>query len=219
MTNTFKPGDKVKTKGDTANALITKGKIYTVATRQSDHTYYSECIWITENDRGKIDWFLADIFELVESTPLPSYINDAVGYIMCTPDAMTPEEIVKRLNEDAQFLKSVCDRDDIEWAYDNNWRPLNDISYSHGNYRVAPKKPKILQLTSWKCELKCGVLSVGCKKFSANTVMTELVSIVKHNLTTYGSLCACRDGVKFENYLLPWADAEKLLAFLEENKV
>lgn len=94
-------------------------------------------------------------------------------------------------------------------------------SYFEGKelkYRVKRTPAPITLSTGWRVELRDSVVMVGCQEFRTKELYDTLYNLCRGvSADTLGSevVEATRKGIEWCDEMLPWDDADRLLAYLE----
>lgn len=104
------------------------------------------------------------------------------------------------------------------------WRALKTIQ--HITYRLKPRVlvPSWTTSTGWRVtyadpsrSVDNKAVTIGCKQFDQQALLKDLIQILDNN-RAHGkeySLIPTRKGVRFEDHILLWADAERILSELK----
>jgi hypothetical protein len=237
-----KVGQKVRIKNENLRsnaARCFRGQICTVKEFEE--------YWVTvredPTDRG-IHW---DEIEFIEEKDMPismgkqvdtntsaMWHNGSQGACGSGGSPRTPQEeidfLLKMANEGLAAMEKLQDltTGTIEFSYSDSkdWSPCGKLVGC--KYRIKPKPIMPSWLTSgsdvWNVIMTDdGNIQIGCKIFNAKALRYVLNALVSCNLPSAthlddkGHFFSTKAGVKLDNHVLPWVDAERLLN--ELNKI
>lgn len=195
---------------------FTKGEIYTLRDTSTEW----RCPIVTD-DAGEENGWGARNFELVEETNVDQRRKRA-------------QELVDLLNKRDEYLKEAVVNGEIEVdtkLFSSGFEVLTPAHVENvgWKYRLKPKVPKFpepiaLRDSGHHVELRETGLKVGCQEFNSD----KLKRALQFHCTNNGAgeeasnslgIKASRKGITYQNrHHLTWADADQLLAFLEQVK-
>lgn len=219
----FKVGDKIRFLGKAAGGYETSfwipGKVYTFKKylRYDGNDFDSICV--TEGGSNHVG-----AFELA-----------------FPPTESELERLVRVANEGIKAISELRDRSgevEIASAHHGKVYAWSSVSFGfldgHFQLRIKPKQRPLPEpiyvgrdcndggpLPGWKVELSADrkTVKVGCQSFDVDVAQNALSSLVRSNHCVYAlidhNLCATKQGVKYGSNSITWADADRLLAWLE----
>ena len=204
----FNKGDKVKCIRSYDKHEPQEGRIYTI----HDYTKYGlpilkEFIGLNISGYGPRDYYDDDHFELVKE------------------DDMSPENIVKKLNEHIGWHTEVYKKypnglPGLQWRSENGTN-INTSSHTHddGIYSLYKKELSIKNIGGHTVYINGSNLHIGCRVFNLEQAIYVLKSmcngssdIIYNDISAFGS----RIGIKEQGDTLSWEDADILLKALQE---
>lgn len=206
MNRKFKLGDSIRCIDVQSNSrYLTKGKIYTVLSYDSDLD--TVCVIADDNTSHN---FFPYRFELVEQDALDVLIaraNDGMRAI---------EQLVK-------YHDHELETDHKDFTKVSSWFEPIQPTFR----RKAPPLPAPFTLKDSLHSVQCidaSTVKVGCQTFRFDQLRQGLFLLIREDCSEYSSiegpynLSASKRGVSYGGNSITWADAEQLLAALEQVK-
>jgi hypothetical protein len=144
------------------------------------------------------------------------------------------ERLVRVANEGRVALEKLMQIGGAEYSIipPYNWTPISYNQFTKGHrYRVKPKHSfepfhvgtpgGLHNLGSWLVKLEGNILHIGCKQFLAALVLETIRGLRDAGLSLVTSFEGAtpsgrRSGIVWSQYMLSWADCDKIVDALEK---
>lgn len=201
----FKKGDKVRCL-ETYGSQFTKDKIYTVAEAKADFVY------VDSDDRGF--QYNAWHYSKFEKDELDTLIHKANEGLAAISKLLHSNEIQCKAYGNPVSLESLYHRSrgsDFSAFFDKGLKIER---------KVVPKFEPFTTSNGWEVKLENeDTLWIGCKSFQRRRAFLTLSKFIETSIPSltgiYIDIFGSIGGIKLENHLLPWKDAEEILKRLQ----
>jgi hypothetical protein len=211
-TQKFKVGDKVRYKEE-HHPRVPYGSIHRVI-KVEDRKQSVDSYWIYVDTYGEEYSMSPSSFEKVTTDDVSSLIDKANEGLKALAELVKRDDVeVSRVADPSDYI-GIHTSTLSSTLVDNNKRART--------VRLKPK-PAFEPFTTsngWDVKLEGETLHIGCKKFNKGAVnlgFTKLLKGSEHSWNDdFTEFTATRNGIKYNENVLPWADAERILEALKK---